>query len=317
MRPSKLRGALDIWSQFFISPLIKPESAKREMKAVDSEHQNSLQKDDARVDEVIKHTSNPLSPFSKFSCGSLKTLGEDPAKRGVDVVARVRAFRKRHYVAPNMRLVLYGREPPEALAALARDLFKDIPSKASPATGDGSGSASSSSSSSSSSANSGDGSSSSSSTAPRTMSALSQAAALPHIPIRTKEQLGVRIDVVAVEDVHTLFLQWPMPSAYQHYRKKAAGFLSGILGSESRGSLFAVLRKRAWADGVTTTCVHTRTETEKGRERQREKDRHNNREREKKRERERYTHAERGANREKRQQLERVVSCIQSFIPWV
>jgi secreted Zn-dependent insulinase-like peptidase len=190
IRPSKLRDALDIWSQFFISPLIKPESAKREMRAVDSEFKNLAQKDGSRADEVLRATSNPASPFSRFSCGNLRTLETDPTARKIDVVEAVRAFRRRHYVTSNMRLVLYGRESVDVLARWAEELFKGVPSQPS------AGASSSSSSSGVGRGSSGGGGSDDSGVDPRA-------------PLRTQEQIPMRLDVVAqenkdVRDTHTV-----------------------------------------------------------------------------------------------------------------
>ena len=41
----KLQEALDIFAQFFICPLMKPDCVEREMKAVDSEHSKNINSD--------------------------------------------------------------------------------------------------------------------------------------------------------------------------------------------------------------------------------------------------------------------------------
>jgi len=61
-----LEGALDRFSQFFISPLFKPEMAERELRAIDSEYRNGKTNDSWRNFQFVKSTSNPKNPFSNF-----------------------------------------------------------------------------------------------------------------------------------------------------------------------------------------------------------------------------------------------------------
>lgn len=41
---------------------------------------------------VLKHTGNAAHPFTRFSAGNRRTLGEVPREAGVDIVAAVRQF---------------------------------------------------------------------------------------------------------------------------------------------------------------------------------------------------------------------------------
>ena len=69
-----LAGALDRFSQFFISPLMSPESMEREMKAVDSEFQNDINNDENRINQIFASMALDDHPASNFTWGNLKTL---------------------------------------------------------------------------------------------------------------------------------------------------------------------------------------------------------------------------------------------------
>ncbi|KAB7506990.1 Insulin-degrading enzyme-like protein [Armadillidium nasatum] len=66
--------ALDMFAQFFISPLMKKEAMQRERKSVHSEFQDSVDDDDCRREKLLANIANPDHPISFFNCGNEKTL---------------------------------------------------------------------------------------------------------------------------------------------------------------------------------------------------------------------------------------------------
>lgn len=68
------KECLDIFAQFFISPLLNEDAIQREINAVHSEHQKNLTSDDWREFQLLKIQCHSNHPFSKFSTGSLETL---------------------------------------------------------------------------------------------------------------------------------------------------------------------------------------------------------------------------------------------------
>ncbi|KAJ2160352.1 metalloprotease, partial [Coemansia sp. RSA 562] len=60
-------GALDIFSRFFIDPLLSVDSVDREVNAVDSEYKGNLQSDNKRFYQLIRSLSNPTHPYNHFS----------------------------------------------------------------------------------------------------------------------------------------------------------------------------------------------------------------------------------------------------------
>ena len=73
---SYFERALDMFSQFFISPLLSEDSVMREIHAVNAEHEKNLQNDGWKLWQLLKNVSNPEHPFSRFSTGSLMTLNQ-------------------------------------------------------------------------------------------------------------------------------------------------------------------------------------------------------------------------------------------------
>lgn len=121
--------ALDMFSQFFISPLILKRSVEREARAVDSEHKKNLQSDAWRAYQLEKHLSNPNGPYSKFGTGNYMTLVDYTRKKGLDIASIVTEFYLAHYSANVMKLVLYSSKSLDELQNLAATYFTDIPNK--------------------------------------------------------------------------------------------------------------------------------------------------------------------------------------------
>ncbi|KAM9924853.1 hypothetical protein OXX59_004253 [Metschnikowia pulcherrima] len=129
---SHLKGALDRFAQFFISPLFSTSCKDREIRAVDSENKKNLQNDLWRMYQLEKSTSNPKHPFNGFSTGNMATLHDEPTSRGVNVRDVLLQFYKEQYSANLMSLVILGAEPLDELTACAVDMFSMVPNAALP-----------------------------------------------------------------------------------------------------------------------------------------------------------------------------------------
>ena len=66
--------ALDIFCEFFISPLLNPKYVDKEMHAVNSEFIKNINNDIWRAQNLFRILSNPESIFNIFSTGNLDTL---------------------------------------------------------------------------------------------------------------------------------------------------------------------------------------------------------------------------------------------------
>lgn len=122
-----LEGALDRFSQFFISPLFDPSCKDREIRAVDSENKKNLQNDTWRLYQLEKSLSSPVHPFHKFSTGNLTTLGEIPESKGIDVREELLKFYKESYSANLMKLAIIGREDLSTLEKWVVEKFSEVP----------------------------------------------------------------------------------------------------------------------------------------------------------------------------------------------
>lgn len=52
--PNSFSQALDIFAQFFISPLFNQSSLEREIKAVDNEYKGFLSNDSVRAEQILR-----------------------------------------------------------------------------------------------------------------------------------------------------------------------------------------------------------------------------------------------------------------------
>ncbi|PWN23331.1 hypothetical protein BCV69DRAFT_280939 [Microstroma glucosiphilum] len=124
-----LEGALDRFSQFFLTPLFDASCTEREIRAVDSEHKKNLQSDTWRAFQLDKSLSDPRHPYSHFGTGSAKTLWDQPRQRGQDVRDELLKFHDRYYSANVMKLVILGRDSLDQLTDWVVDKFSGVRNK--------------------------------------------------------------------------------------------------------------------------------------------------------------------------------------------
>ncbi|MBN1903791.1 MAG: insulinase family protein [Deltaproteobacteria bacterium] len=112
-------GALDRFSQFFISPLFSPEYTEREINAVHSEHQKNLEQDDWREHQLFKTFYRKEHPANHFATGNIDTL------KGVKQDEFIN-FYNTYYSANRMSLVLLSNKGLDELEKLAREYFLPV-----------------------------------------------------------------------------------------------------------------------------------------------------------------------------------------------
>lgn len=116
-----LHHALDIFAQFFISPLLLADALDRETEAVDSEFELSRTDDDARLAEICAMLAPKTSPYSRFCCGNKHTLRVEGIRQ------RLLDLHRDFYFASNMRLAVWGIEPMDSLRSLVESTFAALP----------------------------------------------------------------------------------------------------------------------------------------------------------------------------------------------
>jgi len=115
--------ALDMFSQFFISPLLGENQAEREMKAVDSEFNMSQQSDAWRRFMILQTLSHPDSKLNRFNCGNLKSLQKEGIRDAL------LSFHKQWYSSNIMNLVVSSKHSLEQLEAWVIEKFTAVPNK--------------------------------------------------------------------------------------------------------------------------------------------------------------------------------------------
>ncbi|XP_046746475.1 LOW QUALITY PROTEIN: insulin-degrading enzyme-like [Diprion similis] len=124
--PENLSGALDRFSQFFLTPLFTESATERELNAVDLEHESNVKNDAWRISQLHKSLANPKHPYSKFGTGSKETLDVIPRKAGINVRDELLKFHEKWYSANIMSLSVLGKESLEELETLVTTFFSNV-----------------------------------------------------------------------------------------------------------------------------------------------------------------------------------------------
>jgi len=208
-----LPEALDRFSAFFKCPLFTPSCVDRELNAVHNENAKNLNADNWRAFQLLKSTSNPAHPMSKFGTGNHATLRDGPKAAGVDVRAALLDFHRRYYAPQVMSLAVVGRESLDELEKLVREKFEPIQPNAA-ATG-----------------------------VPPPFAA----------DAMTDAQLGRYIRVLPVKDLRYVQLLWFFDQSMMPlWGEKPLELLSHLLGHESAGSVLSYLKSKDWANGLSS-----------------------------------------------------------------
>eukprot|EP00485_Elphidium_margaritaceum_P020363 CAMPEP_0202730600 /NCGR_PEP_ID=MMETSP1385-20130828/186721_1 /ASSEMBLY_ACC=CAM_ASM_000861 /TAXON_ID=933848 /ORGANISM="Elphidium margaritaceum" /LENGTH=1187 /DNA_ID=CAMNT_0049396877 /DNA_START=1 /DNA_END=3564 /DNA_ORIENTATION=- len=119
-----LEHSLDIFSRFFIDPLLTKKSMKDEIWAVDNEYRKDLPSQTWRDWRMLEFSANPQHTFHKFTVGSIQSL----TKHGNDAVYNEMLRFHNKWVKSNlMKLVIYGKDDLRTLRKWAADKFSAIP----------------------------------------------------------------------------------------------------------------------------------------------------------------------------------------------
>jgi insulysin len=117
-------GALDRFAQFFISPLLKEDSTDREMEAVDSEFNQSLQSDSWRYYSLIMTAlANRGSAMDRFPCGNMKSLKQNGIREAL------LKYHQDYYSSNIMKLCVYGNHDIETMKEWVIKMFSEVPDK--------------------------------------------------------------------------------------------------------------------------------------------------------------------------------------------
>lgn len=123
--PEALPGALDRFSQFFISPLFNADQLASERSIVHSEYQARIRDAGRRLYDVLNQRLNPDNPTTGFAVGSRETLADRPQGEP-SLRERVIEFYEQYYDANVMNLTLVAPHSLDELEALVQERFVEI-----------------------------------------------------------------------------------------------------------------------------------------------------------------------------------------------
>ncbi|XP_065640092.1 nardilysin isoform X1 [Hydra vulgaris] len=126
VEPEHLNESLDRFAQFFISPLLRENAMKRELKAVDNEFKEDFPCDNSRTIQLFSHLSCKDHPYSKFSWGNKKTLLDTPKEMNINVIDYLKVFFNDYYCKSEMTLAICSTDSLDSLENMARKHFSTI-----------------------------------------------------------------------------------------------------------------------------------------------------------------------------------------------
>ena len=91
---------MDIFSRFFIDPLFNEDSVKREIKAINSEHQKNINSDYWREYQLYKNFAKKDSPYNTFPTGNVDSLKKE------DIREKMIDFWKQYYTSSNLGICI-------------------------------------------------------------------------------------------------------------------------------------------------------------------------------------------------------------------
>jgi len=119
-------NAMDIFSRFFIDPLLSEEYVVKEVNSVNSEFERNIQLDSKRKEMVLRHVANPESLFHRFSTGNKHTLLEYAKKNDINLREKVFDFYTKNYRPDNMKLIVYGNKDIDFYKKIINEKFSDM-----------------------------------------------------------------------------------------------------------------------------------------------------------------------------------------------
>ena len=125
IEPSALPGALDRFSEFFLSPLFNADHLESERNIVHSEYMARIRDESRREDDELNQLLTPDNPTTGFAVGSRDTLADPEGE--ATLRERVIDFYHRYYDANVMNLAVVAPQPLDELEALVVERFADIP----------------------------------------------------------------------------------------------------------------------------------------------------------------------------------------------
>jgi len=95
-----IENLMDIFSHFFIDPLFKEDCVKREINAINSEHQKNINNDHWREYQLYKNFAKKDSAYNTFPTGNIDSLNKN------DVRDKMIEFWEKYYTSSNIGICI-------------------------------------------------------------------------------------------------------------------------------------------------------------------------------------------------------------------
>lgn len=117
-----LNETIEVFHNFFISPLFNNDSINREISAVHSEYEKNMSIENRKIEEILKELSKDNHPYKLFDCGNKTTLNIH------DIREKLIDFYNSYYSSDFMKLVISSNHSLDELEKMSL-LFESIPKK--------------------------------------------------------------------------------------------------------------------------------------------------------------------------------------------
>ena len=124
--PKHLKEGLDIFSGYFLNPLIKMDAVEREVTAVESEFERVTNNDACRLEAIMGHCAAEGHPFGVFGWGNRASLTQSELWKQGKIRESLLGHWRKHYHAGRMSICLLGEQDLDTLQSWVSELFSDM-----------------------------------------------------------------------------------------------------------------------------------------------------------------------------------------------
>jgi insulysin len=118
-----LFDSLDMFAHFFIDPMFKKETIKKELNAIYSEHSKNINNDNWKLFNIIKLLHDSDHPFRKFGTGNEETLNID------NIRDKLIEYYEKFYIPQLMKLVIVTNKNINDVDVFIKNVFSLINNK--------------------------------------------------------------------------------------------------------------------------------------------------------------------------------------------
>jgi insulysin len=211
--------ALDIFSRFFIDPLLDESAISREINAVNSEFQMYSTNDSWRMQALSNFLGNPNNPCSKFTVGNLDTLQKD------GIFNAVKELHAKYYSSNIMYLCVVHNDTIENIKTQVLNMFGQMQNKH----------------------------------VNIVYGSTTDTTETNGVLMRSSEQFYIphmrKILTTPTKDRNSIKIVWTVPTDTNSPLVSQNSFLAHLIGHEGVGSILQLLKDNGWATALLAGCA--------------------------------------------------------------